>query len=103
MEAISTVASALGVILALGAIGAWLLTAGRTMQRNEETVKDVDGLGRKVEKVRQDLQTQINANKNEHDQLAREVSEIKATTKSTHILVERLVSMHMQAREDDGR
>jgi outer membrane murein-binding lipoprotein Lpp len=104
MESINTIYSIAGIVLALGAIGAWLLTAGRNMQRNEETAKDVDGLGRKVEKVRQDLQQQINTNKNEHDQLAREVSEIKATTTSTHILVERLVSMHMQGNQsDDGR
>jgi SMC interacting uncharacterized protein involved in chromosome segregation len=101
MESITTIYSIAGIVLSLGAIGAWLLTAGRNMQRNEETAKDVDGLGRKVEKVRQDLQAQINTNKTEHDELAREVSEIKATTKSTHTLVEKLVAMHMQ--QDDGR
>lgn len=96
MDLIGNIAAIVGLVLALGAIGAWLLTAGRTMQRNEETSKDVDGIGRKVENVRKDLQAQINENKGEHDTLAREVSEIKATTKSTHILVEKLVDMHMQ-------
>lgn len=90
----------LGIVLGLGAIGAWLLTAGRTLQRNEETVKDVDALGRKIESVRKDLQYQINENKNEHDSLAREVSVIKATTTSTHALVEQLVRMHM--KESNG-
>ena len=85
----------LGIVLGLAAVGAWLLTAGRTMQRNEETAKDVDAIGRKVEHVRKDLQAQINENKTEHDSLAREVSEIKATTSNTHLLVEQLVRMHM--------
>lgn len=101
MDGVQATLTIVSLILALGGVGAWLITAGRTMQRNEETAKDVDGLGRKVEKVRQDLQQQINTNKTEHDELAREVSEIKATTKSTHTLVEKLVAMHMQ--QDDGR
>jgi len=103
MESITTIASIAGLVLALGAIGAWLLTAGRSMQRNEETAKDVGGLGLKVTQVRKDLQGQINSNKSEHDNLAREVSEIKATTESTHKLVEQLVAMHMSAGGDDGR
>lgn len=96
MELLGTL---LGIVLGLGAVVAWLLTAGRTLQRNEETVKDVDALGNKIEYVRKDLQSQINENKNEHDSLAREVSEIKSTTTSTLALVEQLVRMHLEEKK----
>jgi uncharacterized membrane protein len=102
MDGVQTALTIVSLVVAFGAVGAWLLTAGRNMQRNEETAKDVEGIGRKVERVRQDLQGQINENKQEHDSLAREVSEIRATTASTHKLVEQLVTMHMSGK-DDGR
>lgn len=93
MELMGTI---LGIVLALGAIGAWLLTAGRTMERNAETKKDVDAIGKKVGTVEQKLQCQIDAQRVKHDSLSREVSEIKATTTSTHALVEQLVRMHLE-------
>jgi len=100
---LATIGSMVSIIIGVGALLAWAVTYGRTMEKNAQTTKDVDGIGRKVEAVRKDLQAQIDVTKNEHDALAREVSEIKSTTTSTLVLVEKLVSMHMQDRSEGGR
>jgi hypothetical protein len=99
MELIGHIGAILGIVLGLGAIGAWLVTYGRQQAMGEQAKKDIDGVGRKVEHVRKDLQTQIDKVEDDHALLSREVSEIKATVTGTHSLVERLVDMQMRGRE----
>lgn len=96
MEWLGWLGGGLGVILSLSAIGALLIGAGKRQAEQDENRKDIDGIGRKVEHVRKDLQGQIDKVGDEHHELCREVSEIKATVKGTDNKVDQLLKLHME-------
>ena len=75
---------------------------GQREAERKQMDADIDGIGRKVEHVRKDLQSQIDEQRREHSELSERVARIDATTQATHDSVVKLVSLHMRER-DDGR
>jgi septal ring factor EnvC (AmiA/AmiB activator) len=78
------------IVLGLGAIGAWLLTAGKRMAQNEQTKKDVDGIGRKVEAIRRELKEDVHAIKMEQKELDNKVDEIAKMTVENNVLLSKM-------------
>ena len=84
MEMVLTIVS---IILALGAIGAWLLSAGKRMANQDQNQKDIDGVGRKVDHIRKELKEEINDIRSEHKELDSKVDEIAKTTVANNTLL----------------
>jgi hypothetical protein len=95
MEWLGTVGTIIGILLGLSALGAILVGVGKRRAEHTEDRKDIDGIGRKVEHIRKDLQGQIDKTGDEVVALGREVSEIKATVKATDSKVDQLLTLQL--------
>ena len=84
MELALTIVS---IVLALGAIGAWLLSAGKRMAEQDQNKKDIGSVSRKVEHVRRELREEIGDVRSEHRQLDTKVDELVKTTAANNTLL----------------
>jgi len=84
MEMVLTIVS---IVLGFGAAGGVLLAMGVFKAEHNQSKKDTDGLGRKIEHVRKELKEDIKEVKNEHNQLESKVDEIAKTTVANNTLL----------------
>ena len=77
----------ISIVLGLGAIGAWLLSAGKRMAEQEQNSKDIDGVSQKTVHIRTELKEEIGDIRNEHRQLDTKVDEIAKTTVANNTLL----------------
>ena len=104
MDMVLTVIS---IVLGLGAIGAWLVSAGKRMAEQEQTKKDLDGMGRKVEHIRKETKEELMSVRIEHKELCSKVDEISRISIENNTLLgamntalNRLLDSHLV---NDGR
>jgi septal ring factor EnvC (AmiA/AmiB activator) len=61
---------------------------GRRMEQEKQQRKDIDGIGKKVERVRTELKGEIDTMREEHNDLREKVNEIAVTTAKTNVMIE---------------